>query len=185
MACGALVIKERCECFKSLKESGYEAFRDECLRKRHAGTCSWIFSNPNYRDWLENDDRQILWIYGGPGFGKSVLSAVLSTELVGDQHTGFRQGFSVAYFFFDDKDDRSRTSYALLTNVLAQLLRQDPNALIHFYNEPVYYIDKDKTLWDIEMLWRVFRSIVCDENLKPMIVIIDAIGTLSDHRAGF
>jgi hypothetical protein len=179
MTCGSLVSTELCECLNSLNESGYESYREKTFRKRHQGTCSWIFSNQNYKYWLENIERPILWISGAPGFGKSVLSAVLSKELLINQHTSFGQVFSVPYFFCDDKDDRLKTSYALLTNVLAQLLRQNPDALIHFSNEPVYKINKEKTVWTIEMLWRVFRRIVNDEKLKPMIVIIDALGIIS------
>lgn len=92
-----------------------------------------FFSNQNYRCWLENEDRQVLWIHGRPGFGKTVLSAVLSKELISDQHTSFDRECSVVYFFFDDKDDRLSTSHSLLTNLLAQLLRQDPNTLIVNY----------------------------------------------------
>jgi hypothetical protein len=174
-----LVSKELCECLKSLNESDYELYRDKRFRKRHAGTCSWIFSNPNYRYWLENDDSSIVWIHGGPGVGKSVLSAVLSKELICDQHICFGQECSVAYFFCDDKDIHLKTSTALLKNVLAQLLRQNPKALIHFSNEPVYNIDKEKTVWTFGMLWRVFSRIVNDATLKPMFVVIDAIGMLS------
>jgi hypothetical protein len=115
--------------------------------------------------------------------GKSVLSAVLSKELIRDQHICFGQECSVAYFFCDDKDIHLKTSTALLTNVLAQLLRQNPKALIHFSNEPVYNIDKEKTAWTFGMLWRVFSRIVNDATLKPMFVAIDAIGMLSRHCA--
>jgi Cdc6-like AAA superfamily ATPase len=185
MTYGTLVTKELCECLKSLNESDYELYRDKRFRKRHVGTCSWIFSNTNYRYWLENDDSSIVWIHGAPGFGKSVLSAVLSKELIRDQHICFDQECSVAYFFCGDKDIHLKTSTALLTNVLAQLLRQNPRAMIHFSKEPIYNIDKEKTSWTFGMLWRVFSRIVNDAKLKPMFVIIDAIGMLSSHLAGF
>jgi hypothetical protein len=76
-----------------------------------------------------------------------------------------------------------KTSHALLTNVLDQLLRQDPNTLTHFSNEPEYEIKKEKTVWTIEMLWRVFKRIIYDEKLKPMFVIIDALGMSSSDNA--
>jgi hypothetical protein len=183
MICGALVTKELRECLQSLIELVYESYGDKHLRKRHKGTCSWIFSHENYRCWLEDDDHPILWIYGGPGFGKTVLSAVLSKEPISDQQTSFDQECSVAYFFCDDIDNRLNTVHALLTNILAQHLRQDPNALIHFSNEPVYNIHKEKTEWTVEMLWGVFSGIVNDEKLKPMIVIIDALGMLLGHAS--
>jgi hypothetical protein len=108
-----------------------------------------------------------------------VLSAVLSKELINDQRVSFDEDFSVAYFFFDDKDDRLETPYPLLTNVLAQLLRQDPSALSKFSSEPEYAIKKENTVWTIEILWRVFKRIINDEKLKPLVVIIDALGMFS------
>jgi hypothetical protein len=111
-----------------------------------------------------------------------VLSAVLSKELISDQRFSFDTGFSVAYFFFDDKDDRLKTLYPLLTNLLAQLLRQDPNALSNFSSEPEYAIKKENTVWTIEMLWRVFKRIINDEKLRPLVVIIDALGKLSSDN---
>jgi hypothetical protein len=178
MGCAILVTKEHNECLTSLKEFDYEFYRNKLLHKRHERTCTWIFLHRDYRCWLENDDRRILWIHGGPGFGKSVLSAVLSTEIISDRHTIFDQEFSVAYFFFDDKDDRLKKSEGLLTNVLAQLLRQDPNAHAHFSKEPVYNTHKENTGWTIGMLWRVFSCIVNDPNLKPMVLVIDALGMM-------
>jgi hypothetical protein len=182
MTRGIIVTEEQCECLNSLNESGYESYRDKKFNKRHQGTCSWIFSHKNYRRWIENDDHQVLWMQGGPGFGKSVLSAVLTKGLIGDQHVFFDQECSIAYFFFDDKDDRLKTSHVLVTNVLAQLLRQDQTAVSHFSNEPVYKIKKAETVWTIEMLWRVLKRIINDEKLRPMFVIIDALGMFSNDN---
>jgi hypothetical protein len=75
-----------------------------------------------------------------------------------------------------------KTSHALVTNVLAQLLRQDQNALSHFSNEPVYKIKKAETVWTVEMLWRVLKRIINDEKLRPMFVIIDALGMFSNDN---
>jgi Cdc6-like AAA superfamily ATPase len=167
MTCATLVTKERCDCITSLNEYDYELHRDQLCGKRHEGTCTWIFSHKDYRRWVEDDDHPILWIHGGPGFGKTVLSAALSKELISDQHTRFDQGCSVAYFFYDDKDDRLKTPDALLTNILGQLLKQDPKAFIHFSNEPAYNSKRESTVWAFGMLWNVFSLTVKDENLKP------------------
>lgn len=43
--------------------------------------------------------------------------------------------YSIAYFFCDDKDERLKITHAILANVLAQLLSQDPNSLFRFFNK--------------------------------------------------
>jgi hypothetical protein len=178
MARATLVTKGRCHCIKGLNEYDYELHRDQLCNKTHEGTCTWIFSHKNYRCWLEDDDHPILWIHGGPGFGKTVLSAALSKELISDQHTSFDQGCSVAYFIYYDKDDRLKTPDTLLTNILGQLLKQDPKDFIHFFNEPVYNSKRENTVWTFGMLWNVFSLTVKDENLKQMVLIIGALGML-------
>jgi hypothetical protein len=87
-------------------------------------------------------------------------------------------GYSIAYHFCDDAYESLRTSSALLSNLLDQILRQDPEALTHFSEEKVYMDNKEKTSWNFDMLWRVFRRIINDKSLRAICVIIDALGML-------
>jgi hypothetical protein len=97
----------------------------------------------------------------------------LCKELLRSDENIFRGNYSVAYFFCDDKDERLRTEYAVLLNLLAQLLKQDSGVLIHFSE---YAVHKERTLWNFGMLWRVFDRIVKDDKARPMCLIIDALG---------
>jgi Cdc6-like AAA superfamily ATPase len=178
-----LVSDEHYKCFKSLKASDYESYRDKHLNKRHGDTCSWVFSHQVYRSWLGNDDHSTLWIHGGPGFGKTVLSSVLTKELHRNPYISLDKDYSIAYHFCDGKDESLRTSYALLSNLLDQLLRQDPKALVHFSEEKVYMLNKETTSWDFDTLWRVFRRVVNDNSLRAICVIIDALGMLPSCSA--
>jgi hypothetical protein len=170
------VAGEQLKCLKSLNQFDCETYRDDQLSKRHKTSCSWLFSDVIYRSWLENENCPIFWVYGGPGFGKTVLSSVLTKEILKETNISFGHGHSVAYFFFDDKDERLRTSHALLLNLLAQLLTQDPNALVHFTEEQDYKLKLEKTEWNPGMLWRVFIRILKDDKIRPIFLIIDALG---------
>jgi hypothetical protein len=92
-----------------------------------------------------------------------------------ETNISFGHDHSVAYFFFDDKGERSKTSDALLLNFLAQLLSQDPNALVHFTEGEDYKLKLGKTEWNPEMLWRVFIRILKDDKIMPIFLIIDAL----------
>ena len=48
--------------------------------QRVTGTCEWIREDNTYRCWL-NGDVNLLWICGGPGKGKTMLSIFLTEEL--------------------------------------------------------------------------------------------------------
>jgi hypothetical protein len=168
------VASEQLECLKSLNQFDCKTYRDDQLSKRHGTSCSWLFSDEVYRSWLEKENCPILWVHGGPGFGKTVLASVLTKVILKETKISFGHGNSVAYFF--DKDERLRTSHALLLNMLAQLLSQDPNALVHFTEEQDYNMELEKTEWNLGMLWRVFIQILKDEKTNPVFLIIDALG---------
>jgi hypothetical protein len=82
----------------------------------------------------------------------------------------------VSYFFCDDKDDQLRTPQAILRDLLVQILRERPHALIHFVEETDYVLHGKKTLWNTEMLWRVFERCLKDDKIGAMYFIIDALG---------
>src|SRR4051794_27706260 len=48
--------------------------------KRVEGTCEWIKINRIYMSWISGDTN-LLWISGGPGKGKTMLSIFLTEEL--------------------------------------------------------------------------------------------------------
>jgi hypothetical protein len=70
---------------------------------RLKGTCQWALENPTVRHWLSLQRPRCdhLWVYGGPGTGKSVLAAFLiehvrQHQIVDDEIT--------LYHFCDGKD---------------------------------------------------------------------------------
>ena len=148
-----------------------ETYRETILLKKHENTCAWLFDDPRYKAWNDGDSP-VLWIHAGPGSGKSVLSSVISKELTSDDRDAM-----TAYFFFDDKDDRIRTAQAALQNLLAQILKQDPSGVYeHFLEESEFAINGSSTAWSFGMLWRVLVRVINDETLRPLTLVIDALG---------
>jgi hypothetical protein len=153
------------------------------LKKRSGQTCSWIFDDHNYKQWIGNDDSPVLWISGGPGFGKSVLSSVISERLESDRPITLKNNYSVVYFFCDDKDERLSNAHAILANVLGQLLKQDPDLIKVFHQESEYCTHREKTNWSPGMLERVFDRIVQNDNMRKIFLIIDALGIASQTHS--
>jgi predicted ATPase len=170
------VENEQLKCLTSLNHFDCKTYRDDQFGKRHGTSCEWLFIDEHYRYWLQNEDRPILWVHGGPGCGKTVLSSVLTEAILSETNTRFGTDHLLAYFFFDDKDERLRTSHALLSNLLAQLLTQDRSILVHFKQEEAYQLKLHKTEWNLGMPWRVIIRILKDDKSKRVILIIDALG---------
>jgi hypothetical protein len=47
---------------------------------RTSGTCSWIKRNPRFQSWLRGD-KNLVWIRGGPGKGKTMMSVYLTEAI--------------------------------------------------------------------------------------------------------
>jgi polynucleotide 5'-kinase involved in rRNA processing len=47
---------------------------------RVSGTCEWIRRDDKYNCWRTGDER-LLWVSGGPGKGKTILSIFLTQDL--------------------------------------------------------------------------------------------------------
>ena len=94
----------------------------EALQLQEAIQPSWIFDNPQFDQWMKTEHNALLWLYGTAGFGKSVLAAYLSRELV-NRH----QHSSIAYFFCKDNVFLQEAHQIILT-LLYQVTLNDAKA---------------------------------------------------------
>jgi hypothetical protein len=77
-----------------------------------------------FKDWVIADSEQskLFWIYGPPGFGKSVLAASIIHQLQTEEQT------TLAYFFCASEDHAKSEPCAILTSWIAQLMQQSVEA---------------------------------------------------------
>lgn len=88
--------------------------RDQ-LERRQAGTCTWLFNDPQFQDWKDAKENAILWYNAPPGSGKSVLSSAVVNHLLND-------GQNVAYSFYSFSDSWRRHSLNGLRSLALQLI---------------------------------------------------------------
>jgi hypothetical protein len=120
------------------------------LASHFAGTGAWVTSSAIYQEWVQSEERGMLWIKGIPGSGKSVLASKLIQELSQSQ-----PGVPVLYFFFRQIIDANHKPVALLRDWLDQVL---------FYSPPLQkqlkgYIKSERSISSMSMedLWRDLR----------------------------
>lgn len=123
----AVIPKENLKClqflFLSNPQDDLAAIRS-AKGDRVEGTCEWILIQERYTSWLNEDSPQLLWLSGGPGIGKTMISSFLVQELA---HLAERSSqMKLTYYFCDDKDEGRRTATIILRGLLLQLLRQRP-----------------------------------------------------------
>ncbi|KAG0640867.1 hypothetical protein HOY80DRAFT_919736, partial [Tuber brumale] len=88
----------------------------QAITSRHRGTCKWLSKEPQFNEWETSKSSRLLWLYGAPGFGKTVMSKYI-IERCESQETSL-----VAYFHCDDKDESRKTELNILRSVVFQLL---------------------------------------------------------------
>ena len=162
------------ECLRSLYLSDPQ---DDLAAVRSAkgdrvpGTCEWILTQDQYTTFLVEDGPRLLWLSGGPGIGKTMISCFLVTELA---HLAEQSSqMTLAYYFCDDKDEKRRTATAILRGLILQLLRQRPVLFKHI--QPSFDMSGDSLCTNFHTLWRIFVSIVCDPGVGEVCCLIDAL----------
>ncbi|KAI9717630.1 MAG: hypothetical protein M1812_004575 [Candelaria pacifica] len=142
------------------------------LPGRVEGTCCWILSHPQYRDWYAQTETCLLWISGYPGSGKTILSAYLLEYLGAPEFTlGLRS--TLCYFFCDEKIEKQRDSKTILRSLIHQLItRRRP--LIK-YVKTAYEMYGPHFDQNLDGLWRILIAIASDKLVGPITVIVDAI----------
>ena len=93
---------------------------NRALMKRHEGTGSWLIKNPVFCDWKQYPSSDpVIWLYGIPGCGKSVLCSTVLEHILHSCAT--IPDTAVLYFFFDFNDTEKQKHEGMMHSLLTQL----------------------------------------------------------------
>ncbi|EMD64525.1 hypothetical protein GGP41_006925 [Bipolaris sorokiniana] len=156
---------------------------------RVAGTCEWITQNETYRAWLKSDsgrdndgddngDTRLLWISGGPGKGKTMISVFLTEQL--KEHTARMDNADLVFFFCSAEDKRRNTAIAVLRGLVHQIIIKRP--LLVKYALPYFKPPEriQQTLSSLETLWIIFSNIITDVELGTVFCVLDGLDECED-----
>ncbi|KAK0613645.1 hypothetical protein B0T14DRAFT_283067 [Immersiella caudata] len=175
--------KTETACLQSLWFPGINA-RGRNIRAPADGTCTWMFEDTTYKDWLTGESRGscngLLHLKGKPGAGKSVLMREAYRWGLHDRRTS---GNLVAGFFFNGKGrSLERSQEGAIRSLLHQLLTQDRAFLAEVAQRPDDYgrgvwpgRDAD-TPWSLEELESELREFLLNQTqARKIFIFIDAL----------
>lgn len=153
--------------------------REELLNVKGAiaqDTCGWILSSTEYRQWHKRgpDSTDLLWICGGPGSGKTMVSIYVSkyledpTNTQGDPQSGLTEVDLVLYFYCNGSDGDKNSETGILRGLLFQAILRRPHLLPHvqqIYEERGNSIFRD---WSFDMLWIALRAIILETSAQDV-----------------
>ncbi|KAH9007381.1 hypothetical protein EDB83DRAFT_2302272 [Lactarius deliciosus] len=85
-------------------------------KAQHRGTAVWFFQDSIFFEWKSTGS--LLWIYGKPGSGKSVICSSIIQDIMAVCEAG---SAIMAYFYFDFRDLNKQTCRDLLLSLVSQL----------------------------------------------------------------
>ena len=147
---------------------------ERALVARVQGTCEWILERAEIQEWMtlasDSSLASILWIFGYPGFGKTILAAWLTEYL---RHTKHEE---LSYFFCYFGDEKLRQPLNILRSWISQLIKTNDKAL-EIVRET--YAGKYPKAFDLENierateldLWLLFKRL--NVGLGGLIFMID------------
>ncbi|KAK2732324.1 hypothetical protein FQN55_004266 [Onygenales sp. PD_40] len=140
--------------------------------RRVDGTCEWLTRHPNYQEWLEGADPQLLWISGGPGKGKTMLAIYITEELqpVVDSAQGV-----LLYYFCSNRDKTRNTAVTLMRGVIYQWLSLHPHLAQHIQN---YFDGSETTKYTISSficLWGLFLILLHHSGSCQVVCVLDGL----------
>lgn len=100
------------------------------------GTGRWFLESNDYLSWLRQE-HAVLWLYGIPGSGKTVLASTILEDLKTKQ----RKEASVLYFYFDFSDPNKQNPDDFLRSLIRQLASSQES------------LDKPDKEWSVQSLY--------------------------------
>ncbi|KAH8694191.1 hypothetical protein BGW36DRAFT_463772 [Talaromyces proteolyticus] len=145
---------------------------------RAPGTCEWIMDTQEIQTWLGPQEasseahRNILWLYGNPGTGKTTMAITLA-DSIPNQFGYINSGNIMAYFFCDSSSPERCTATAILRGLLYQVVKQRQDFMRHLLHK---FEDRKEKLFDsFDGLWTIFMEIGRENNNGQLYCIIDAL----------
>ncbi|KAL5335585.1 WD40-repeat-containing domain protein [Aspergillus crustosus] len=137
----------------------------------------WILEDPQYKDWENGDDVGLLWIKGGAGKGKTMLSIGLIEVLARAQD----DSTVVIYSFCQNADYELNTLEAILKGLILQLANQQPELkelLRRRWDTVQECFSEDLTSW--QSLWNVLFEMLARCKYSRIYMAVDALDECQD-----
>lgn len=136
-----------------------------------SATCQWLTETEVYRSWLDAQSRvNLLWLCGGPGVGKTMLSVYITQQL-----EKYRAESLVLYYFCEGRDPKRNSPIQILRGLIYSLVQQRPALIEHLL--PDYEVQGDVLFAPeaIESLWRILMKMIGDRRVDCVFCLVDGM----------
>jgi hypothetical protein len=149
-----------------------KASKDELL----FNAIEWVFQDPKYCDWQKEDDVRLLWISGGAGKGKTMMTIGLIEQLSQDD------SLIITYFFCQNADYELNSVKGIIKGLIHQLIRQRKDLLEILqrrWDAAHERFNVNTSSWRI--LWDIFLEMINHCKRRRLYVVVDALDECQDE----
>ncbi len=142
-------------------------------RERTTDTCGWLQRKIIFKSWRTDRESGILWVYGIPGSGKSILASYIIDQLKPKDDEA-----PLIFFFCSNRNENRRASSHILRSLIHQLATQRP--------ELWSIIDKAHSRSNspkadlFEELWQIFVDIL--GTVSNVVCVVDGLDECQDRE---
>lgn len=154
-----------------------DKFLHSQLARQTYGTCDFILETEAFRDWQNSRGSAFLGLVGGPGSGKTLLSAFLYDKM----QLLASPGAPVIFFHCDT--NLCTNPFDILRSLTWRIIEQRPDLLLKHLNDKTYHIRLFRKANSFELLWPIFCNLV--KSVPEMWIIIDSIHQCDETRSRF
>ncbi|KAL7809418.1 WD40 repeat-like protein [Trichoderma aethiopicum] len=133
----------------------------------------WVLDHSDFKTWLRDDNKRLLWLKGDPGKGKTMLLCGLVdtiTQVIAQSNS------AISFFFCQATMPTINNHLAVLRGLIWLLADQQPPLISHIREK---YDSIGKDVFEGSNAWysltSILRSILHDERLTTTYVIIDGL----------
>ncbi|KAH9165572.1 hypothetical protein EDB89DRAFT_2233302 [Lactarius sanguifluus] len=135
----------------------------------HGGTAQWFFQGSMFGEWKSTGS--LLWIYGKPGSGKTILCSAIVQDIVALSEAGLA---SMAYFYFDFRDLDKQHIRNLLPSLLIQLSSQ-VDGCRDILSRLYLAHDNGEKKPRVGVMTQCLRDMLTIADQRPIYIILDAL----------
>jgi hypothetical protein len=104
-----------------LSDFPYEERHEERFSKNHPGTGDWLLQHPRFQHWIQSTSSTVLWCHGGPGTGKSFLSANVLEHITSEK--ALDEDIGIVFLYYDHQIAAQQNRNHVVRAMLKQLCR--------------------------------------------------------------
>lgn len=108
--------EQRTKSIARLSTIEFEATHDDISTTRAKGTGEWFLDSQLFKDWVQSSSNVVLWCYGIPGAGKTIVSSLMIDHLRTVRDDNVSTGVAGIYCTYKEPQT--------IANLLGSLLQQ-------------------------------------------------------------